>query len=158
MFIHLRIVLSLKLRNMKHDGPIIIIEDDHDDQDMMIEVFKGLPYTNEILFFDDGISVLDYLNKEGKNCTPFMIISDINLPILNGFALREKIKTDEELQLRCVPYIFLSTYMNSETVRYAYRLSVQGFFLKPNTFRKLQETINSIINYWMLCAAPNYIK
>ena len=143
---------------MKHDGPILIIEDDHDDQDMMIEVFKGLPYTNEILFFDDGLSALDYLNKEGKNCTPFMIISDINLPILNGFALREKIRTDAELQLRCIPYIFLSTCMNKDTVRNAYGLNVQGFFLKPNTYKKLQETINAIINYWMLCAAPNYIK
>ena len=87
-----------------------------------------------------------------------MIISDINLPILNGFALREKIRTDAELQLRCIPYIFLSTCMNKDTVRNAYGLNVQGFFLKPNTYKKLQETINSIINYWMLCAAPNYIK
>jgi hypothetical protein len=39
---------------MNKDGPILIIEDDADDQEILIDVFKELGFTNEVLFFFDG--------------------------------------------------------------------------------------------------------
>jgi CheY-like chemotaxis protein len=40
---------------------------------------------------------------------PFLILSDINMPKLDGFALRQKIHVDAQLQLKCIPYLFFST-------------------------------------------------
>ena len=39
---------------MNKNGPIIIIEDDLDDQDLLNDVFTELNYDNEIIFFGDG--------------------------------------------------------------------------------------------------------
>jgi hypothetical protein len=36
---------------MNKNGPIIIIEDDQDDKEILIDVFKKLDYSNEIIFF-----------------------------------------------------------------------------------------------------------
>jgi CheY-like chemotaxis protein len=92
---------------MNSNGPVIIIEDDADDQEFFQEVFKKLNYSNEILFFADGQAALDYLNT--TDIPPFIILSDINLPKLDGFALRSKIKMDARLQLKCIPYLFFTT-------------------------------------------------
>jgi CheY-like chemotaxis protein len=138
---------------MNKNGPIIIIEDDADDQELLMEVFQNLDYTNELIFFGDGVSALDYLNKSDK--LPFLILSDINMPKLDGMALRDKLKTDAELSLKCIPYLFFSTALNQKSVVDAYSLSVQGFFVKQTSIAELEKTISVIMEYWKRCAAPN---
>ena len=138
---------------MNSRGPVIIIEDDEDDQEMLTEVFKKLGYSNEIYFFTDGQAALDFLNA--TDIIPFLILSDINLPKLDGFALRSKIKTDAKLQLKCIPYLFFSTASSQKAVIDAYSLSVQGFFVKQNSMAELEKTISVIMEYWKRCASPN---
>jgi len=138
---------------MNRNGPVIIIEDDEDDQELLKLVFKRLEYVNELHFFSDGYKALDYLND--SEVIPFIILSDINLPKLDGFKLRDKIKMDEKLQLRCIPYLFFSTSVDQEAVINAYSLSVQGFFMKQNSIEELEKTISVIMEYWRRCASPN---
>jgi CheY-like chemotaxis protein len=135
------------------NGPIIIIEDDADDQDFLIEIFQKLNYSNKVLFFFDGQAALDHINT--SNDLPFLILSDINMPKLDGFALRQKLKTDAKLALKCIPYLFFSTAVNQKTVIDAYSQSVQGFFVKQNSMEELEKTISAIMEYWRRCAAPN---
>lgn len=134
-------------------APIIVIEDDDDDQSLFTEAFSNLGYTNELLFFADGHQVLEFLNS--TEIIPFLILSDINLPKLDGFALRDRIKTDEKLKQKCIPYLFFSTAINKEAVVKAYELSVHGFFKKGNSMKALEKTIRVIMEYWTECAAPN---
>src|SRR5690606_19089608 len=137
---------------MNKAGPIIIIEDDEDDQQMLSEVFEELEYSNELHFFGDGILALAHL--EASNEKPFLILSDINLPKLNGFELRKKVHNNEELRLRCIPYLFFTTAATHDAVVEAYSQSVQGFFVKPNTYDDLVRTIPRIMEYWQECKAP----
>lgn len=129
-----------------------MIEDDEDDQELLKEVFQRLGYPNKLLFFMDGQEALEHLNN--TEVTPFIILSDVNLPKLNGFALRSKIKTDGKLELKCIPYLFFSTAVSQQAVTDAYSLSVQGFFLKQNSINELQDTIKVIMEYWAKCIAP----
>ena len=135
------------------NGPVIVIEDDADDQEILTEVFRKLNYPNKILFFSDGQHALDCINE--TNESPFLILSDINMPKLDGFQLREKLKTDEKLNVKCIPYLFFSTALNQKSVIDAYSLSVQGFFVKPSSMSEIEKTIFSIMEYWRRCAAPN---
>ena len=138
---------------MNKNGPVIIIEDDDDDQDFLKEVFQKLKYPNDLLFFYDGQEALDFLNK--TDTIPFIILSDINMPKLDGFALRTKLKTDAQLDIKCIPYLFFSTALNQKAVIDAYSLSVQGFFVKQTSMAELEKTITVIMEYWKRCAAPN---
>lgn len=135
------------------NGPVVIIEDDLDDQDFLTEVFQRLNYPNRILFFSDGEEALQHI--KASDTPPFLILSDINMPKLDGFALREKLKTDERLSNKCIPYLFFSTASNQKSVIQAYSQSVQGFFVKDNSISGLEETIRAIMEYWRRCAAPN---
>jgi len=141
---------------MNRKGPIIIIEDDLDDQEILHDVFISLNYQNEILFFSDGEAALNFLTETSVD--PFIIFSDINMPKLDGMQLRERIHQNESLRLRSIPYLFFSTTAEQKHVIDAYSRSIQGFFIKPNSYDDLKETIRTIIEYWLKCVAPNYIK
>lgn len=138
---------------MNKNGEIIIIEDDADDQFLLEEVFKTLDYPNKRVYFADGQAALDYLHI--PTTVPFLVLSDINMPQLNGLQLREKLKTDADINLKCIPYLFFSTALNQQVVIEAYSISAQGFFVKPSSVDELTETIRVIIEYWMRCASPN---
>jgi CheY-like chemotaxis protein len=138
---------------LNKNGPVVVIEDDADDLEFMKEVFVRLNYPNEIIFFTNGQEALDFLNK--VDTLPFLILSDINMPKLNGFELRQKLRTDAALQVKCIPYLFFSTALEQKAVIEAYSMSVQGFFVKKNSMIELENTLRTIMEYWKLCAAPN---
>ena len=137
---------------MNKDGEIIIIEDDLDDQLLFAEVFKNLNFPNKILYFSEGDKALTYL--ESSTTIPFLILSDINLPKLNGLELKARVFTNEQLSQKCIPYIFFTTAASKESVINAYATSAQGFFTKPVQFSDLQETVGLIIEYWKKCYSP----
>ena len=138
---------------MNKSGPIIVIEDDMDDQYVLQEIFKKLKYKNEVVYFGDGNEALEHLNK--TDVQPFLILSDINMPRINGFELRNKIFTNEQLQTKCIPYLFFTTSANKKAVMDAYAMSVQGFFIKPSSMTDLERTIKKIVEYWQECIAPS---
>ena len=154
LFVTLLQILEKKLMNKT--GPIIIIEDDQDDQDFLADVFQRLEYKNEIIFFSDGEQALDYLTE--TTIEPFIIFSDINMPKLNGIELRAKVHENEDLRMKSIPYLFFSTVAEQQHVIDAYSKSVQGFFVKPSDFNKMKDMIKNIVEYWQNCVSPNYIK
>lgn len=141
---------------MNKNGPIILIEDDADDQEILSEVFRTLNYKNEIIFFSDGEKALNYLSE--TNIEPFIIFSDINMPILTGMELRSKVHENEDLRLKSIPYLFFTTSAEQKHVVEAYSKSIQGFFVKPLSFQELKDTIKCIVEYWQKCVSPNYVK
>jgi CheY-like chemotaxis protein len=141
---------------MNKTGPIIIIEDDADDQEILTDVFKELNYNNEVVFFQDSLKALDYLTN--TEVEPFIVLSDINLPKLNGMELREKVHNNEDLRMKSIPYLFFSTSAEQQHVIDAYSRSIQGFFIKPTNYNKLKTVIRKIVEYWQECESPAYIK
>jgi CheY-like chemotaxis protein len=140
---------------MNKNGAIIFIEDNIDDQELLSDVFKELDYKNNILFFGDGELALEHLVN--NQVEPFIVFSDINMPKLNGMELREKIHNNEDLRLKCTPYLFFSTSAEQKHVIEAYSKSIQGFFVKPNSYSDLKRTLKIIIDYWKECVSPNYV-
>ena len=138
---------------MNKKGPIIIIEDDIDDQEILQSVFRKLNYCNEIVFFLEPEKALDYLNQ--ATVLPFLILSDINMPRLNGLELKRKIHTNAQLQIKCIPYLFFTTAAEKNAVTEAYSMSAQGFFIKQTSEDQLTNTIRIIVEYWLRCYSPN---
>jgi DNA-binding NtrC family response regulator len=141
---------------MNKGGPIIIIEDDADDRDFFREAFEILNYENEIIYFEDGESALAFLVREPIK--PFLILSDINMPGLSGIELKHKIHLNENLRMKCIPYLFFTTTANQQHVIDAYSKSAQGFFVKPASIEHLTIIIKKIVEYWQVCESPNIME
>ena len=138
---------------MSITGPIVCIEDDQDDQHLMSVAIKELQLTNELYFFSDGESAIQFLIDTPLK--PFVIFCDINLPKTNGIELRKRLNDNEYLRKKSIPFIFVSTATSPETVQTAYDVTVQGFFRKPDTYSGLKEQIKLIMSYWKECLHPN---
>jgi CheY-like chemotaxis protein len=137
---------------MSSKNPIIIVDDDLDDQFLLRKICENLSVSQELLFFDDGREVLKYLRTTPDK--PFVIISDINMPVMTGFELRREINKDESLREKSIPFIFFSTAASPSQIREAYNLTVQGFFLKETSISKIESTMKMILEYWGKCKHP----
>jgi CheY-like chemotaxis protein len=138
---------------MNKTGPIIIVEDDPDDQELLQQLFAELGLVNELRIFSDGETALEYLKQ--PHIRPFLILSDINMPLMTGFQLRSEILTDAVLAEKCIPFLFCTTGASAAVVREAYSQSVQGIFQKPSVYEEWKETLLSITNYWSVAISPN---
>jgi CheY-like chemotaxis protein len=138
---------------MNKSGPIIVIDDDHDDRELLQSIFEELKLPNELRLFENGETALDYISD--LNVNPFIILSDINMALMTGFELREFIRRDPDLDIKCIPYIFFTSGASRQFVEKAYSLSVQGIFQKPPQYEKWKGMVKEIVDYWSDCISPN---
>jgi len=138
---------------MAKAGPILILEDDHDDREIYGQIMASLGVKNEIKFFEGGDDLLRYLQVALER--PFIILSDINVPRMSGIELRRQINADEFLKKKSIPFVFLTTVESKEVVDEVYELSVQGYFVKKDLLRDIEKQMKQILDYWRDCKHPN---
>lgn len=137
---------------MPKKGPIIIVEDDHDDQELLKEVFDELQIPNLLRFFNSCMNALDYLLTTIEK--PFLIISDINLPAMTGIEFKLKINENDYLRRKSIPFIFLSTTSDKLVISQAFNVFAQGYFVKPLKVHDVKEIVVKIVEYWNFCSRP----
>lgn len=139
---------------MSKKGPIIIVEDDADDKDMLEQAIRELQVHNKILWFDNTDVAFDYLNTTNEKT--FILFCDINMPGMNGLEFKTRIDENPKLRKQSIPFVFLSTSARQHDVNDAYtKMSIQGFFVKSADYTEMKHEIGVIIEYWTLCRHPN---
>jgi CheY-like chemotaxis protein len=134
-------------------GPIIIVDDDPDDREIYAEAIKAIGIPNDIRFFETCQSALNYLTTTSEQ--PFIILSDVNLPVMNGLQFKTKIQEDNYLREKGIPFVFISTNASAMAVRQAHALSVQGYFEKPFSMEDIKSMLRKLFEYWELCKHIN---
>ena len=135
-------------------GPIIIVEDDIDDKELLESVFHDLKIPNRLNWFRKSGEAFTYLKTTGDQ--PFLIFSDVNLPVENGIEFKRRIDADPHLRQKRIPFVFYSTSADQRTVNTAYtEMTVQGFFQKENRYEEIKKCIDLIVKYWKMCRHPN---
>ena len=135
-------------------GPILIIDDDIDDQEILGEAFREIGIDSELLYFNRSDEVFKFLKTTPKH--PFLIISDINLPGENGIDFKKRIDADPQLRQKSIPFVFLSTAISRYAIEKAYnQMTVQGFFKKAVTYADLKNDLDIVLQYWRRCRHPN---
>ncbi|MDQ3278782.1 MAG: response regulator [Bacteroidota bacterium] len=134
-------------------GPIVIVEDDKDDQEIYQEAIRALGIPNEIHFFSGGKDALEYLTTTEEQ--PLIILSDINMPKMSGLELKKYIQDDPYLCSKGIPFVFISTNATKVSVRHAHALSVQGYFEKPSNMEDIKKMFRVLFDYWELCKHIN---
>ena len=138
---------------MSKTGPIILVEDDVNDVDVVKAAITDNGITNPILCFYGAMQALDYL------CTttdkPFLILCDIRMQGMNGLEFRNAINDDDFLRKKAIPFVFLTAAVSQDIIDEAYDLTVQGFVEKPRDYGQLKKMLHNIFVYWSTCLHPN---
>lgn len=72
-----------------------------------------------------------------------VIISDINMPEMNGFELLGMLKKDN--LLKDIPVIFITTESSEKRMQDAFNLGANGFIKKPFTPEEVKRTLYEVI-------------
>ena len=145
---------ALKNRHMKITAPIVIVDDDIEDQEIFEDVMKELEISHPRVYFSQCKNAFDFLQTAPDQ--PFLILCDINLPEITGLEFKKQIDADSELRKKSIPFVFFSTSTAKNDVDEAFtQMTVQGFFKKEQSIDDLKRTVTVIMDYWKLCKHPN---
>jgi CheY-like chemotaxis protein len=119
-------------------GPLLVVED-IDSIRQLLEVtlrFKGYP----VVSARNGQEALECIERE----TPALVITDILMPLLDGYSLAQKIRTNP--LTRRLPIIFLSaTYVSPEDKSFALSLGAVRFLEKPVDTEEFLLTVAEVL-------------
>ncbi len=134
-------------------GPIVIIEDDPNDLEIITAALKDLGVENEPRSFRKAEEGMTYLLQTAEQ--PFIILCDIRMSQLNGLAFRKGIMANDFLRRKSIPFVFFTAAVSADIVSEAYDLQVQGFYEKAALYADLKEQLRAIVVYWKHCLHPN---
>lgn len=138
---------------MLHTNPILIIEDDEDDQILLQSIFTHLAVANQLFFFTTTDQALSYM--QSSDVQPFLIMCSTGLPVNGGIEFKAFLEHHQS-KLQGIPFVFLSTRVHSQFVKKAYaEISLQGIFLKPDSFEGFKQLIQTIYTYWQYSLHPD---
>ena len=116
----------------------ILIVDDEPNIVMSLEyTFKKNNY--EVFIARDGQEALDIL----KTNFPDVIILDIMMPMVDGFATLEQIRKDDNLKHTKV--LFLSAKNKASDIEKGMALGADAYMTKPFTIKKIVEQISELL-------------
>jgi CheY-like chemotaxis protein len=85
----------------------------------------------------------DALDKARRN-PPDIIVSDILMPVMDGFALCREWKTD--VALKRIPFVFFTaTYSEPGDEAFALNLGADRFIIKPKEPEELMAILNAVL-------------
>ena len=113
-----------------------------DDFSTMRRIIRGL--LKEIGYLnaeeaEDGVVALQML----RNASYDFVVSDINMPNMNGFELLTQIKKDETL--RHLPVLMVTAEARKEDIVLAAQSGAAGYIVKPFTKATLEEKVQKIM-------------
>ena len=89
---------------------------------------------------EDGVSALSKLKGGNFN----FVVSDINMPNMNGFELLKSIRADNEL--KGLPVLMVTAEARKEDIVSAAQWGASGYIVKPFTKATLEEKVQKILD------------
>ena len=117
---------------------ILIIDDDVGFRDLLRIHLSAAGYQVQIA--EDGVAGGRALLAQ----TPDLVVSDLNMPFLNGFELLSLLRSDP--QTASIPVILLSGRNDGDTMVKAVELGAADYLTKPVTRDQLLESIEAVLS------------
>lgn len=135
----------------KNSRPILLVDDDRTDALLFERALKRLEITNPVVHSSNGQEAIDYL-LDLSNKRPWIVLTDLNTPEMNGLELLRMVKAHEALKRTVI--VVLSGSSDERDVDECFRLGAAGYITKPTDYTTLLEMIRTIQTYWTLSRIP----
>ena len=117
---------------------IMVVDDEPDLQMLILQKFRKQIQNDvyEFVFAENGQEALQHLNNGSDDIT--LILSDINMPKMDGLTLLQKL---QEIDNPALKTVIVSAYGDMENIRTAMNRGAFDFVTKPIDFNDLHLTI-----------------
>ena len=123
-----------ELVKLSHDLKLLYVEDDKATRIVTERLFKK--FFNNITVATDGEEGLERFKNEIFD----MVITDINMPQLDGLEMAQKIKEIDST----IPIVIASAYNNSDLFIKSIKIGIDGYLFKPLEVNQFASTIQKI--------------
>ena len=128
----------------RQEVTILLVEDDPGHARLIEKNLHRSNITNDILVLTDGQQAMDYLFSEGayegaKHPAQLLMLLDLNLPVLDGYQVLQRMKTDE--RTKHIPVVILTTTDDAREVARCYELGCNVYVTKPVDYEQFSEAI-----------------
>ena len=126
---------------MESTVSILCVDDEQDMEMLILQKFRKSIRNNEysFVFAQNGLQALEQLDKNPDIC---LVLSDINMPEMDGLTFLSKIKERKNSELKTV---MVSAYGDMENIRTAMNRGAFDFITKPINFEDMEITITKTI-------------
>lgn len=124
---------------------ILLVEDDPGHARLIEKNLRRSNITNEIVVLSDGQQALDYIFDDSKRSgvtLPLLILLDLNLPVIDGYQVLERLKADE--RTKQIPVVVLTTTDDAREVSRCYSLGCNVYVTKPVEYDEFSEAIRKL--------------
>jgi CheY-like chemotaxis protein len=120
---------------------VLIVEDSENNAMMLEMALSGIPGLSVVLSSSasDALRIL-----HGSGSAVQAIVTDLNMPRMDGFEMIRKIREDRELS--ATPIIVVSADTDPATPRRVEQLGVSAFFSKPFSPAAVRQKLEQILN------------
>ena len=124
------------------DHKILVVDDEPDLQMLMMQKFRKQVKSKEyeFLFAENGSEALEMVSNHSDLS---LILSDINMPKMDGLTLLDELRKLDRADLKTV---MVSAYGDMENIRTAMNRGAYDFVTKPIDFKDLETTIEKTIS------------
>lgn len=143
---------------MASERPILLVEDNPDDEALTLRAFHKNRIANEVVVARDGVEALDYLFGTGTyagrdlSVAPAVILLDLKLPRVNGLEVLRRVRADARTNL--LPVVILTTSREQQDIYEAYQLGANSYIRKPVDFEKFIYAVGQLGLYWLVLNEP----
>jgi len=120
---------------------ILLVEDDPGHARLIEKNLRRANITNDIVKATDGQQAVDYLFGNGRALS-LLVLLDLNLPVLDGYQVLERMKADE--RTKHIPVIMLTTTDDSREVSRCYELGCNVYITKPVDYERFSDAIRKL--------------
>jgi CheY-like chemotaxis protein len=128
-------------------SPILLVEDNEDDELLTLRALKKNNILNEVVVAHDGVEALERLFTPNAQL-PQVVLLDLNLPRLGGLEVLRKIREDARTKL--LPVVMLTSSKEEEDVARSYALGANAYVRKPVEFSEFSEAVKTLGLFWLL--------
>jgi signal transduction histidine kinase/DNA-binding response OmpR family regulator/ligand-binding sensor domain-containing protein len=128
----------LQEQKPQQQATVLIVEDHHDMQDYLQGLLQPHYHT---LTAPNGQAALDLLEQSGQ--LPDLILTDLMMPIMNGYTLMKKLKQQERYQ--SIPLVVLTAKASLQDRLTALRVGVDDYLGKPFVAEELLVRVHNLL-------------
>jgi len=137
---------------------ILLVEDDPGHARLIQKNLRRSNINNEIVALTDGQQAVDYLFAQGpyadhKRPSPLLVLLDLNMPVLDGYQVLERMKANE--QTKRIPVVILTTTDDAREVERCYNLGCNVYITKPVDYEQFAEAIRKIGVFLSVVTIPD---
>jgi len=131
---------------------ILLVEDDPGHARLIEKNLRRANLTNEIVHVTDGQQAVDYLFSNGRPPS-LLVLLDLNLPVLDGYQVLERMKNDE--RTKRIPVIILTTTDDTREVARCYELGCNVYVTKPVDYEQFSDAIRKLGLFMAVLMIPD---